>query len=393
MLTVTKRTKNALFLLIAPLFLLAIALQVDAGVWVSAEGVAALEAESDLGRVRDEAIRDAWRRASEQGVGLFLHAEARVEDLMLVSSAILTRLDAFIVNYEVVREWEDNVFYRVEIFAEVDTFQVGRTLEDLGYEIESIGNPRTAVRIREHRLGEPQPLSVAEALVRQTLEDKGFMLVKPNEAAGCPLAALDSADSQAALELAQAFDADVAVVGKVTTEPRGSIERGSFTWYSATALVDLLAVLRSTGEVLGSVYIAAVAPRTSMEAASVAAIEDAVSNALPKLIFDVIANLSLIDGTGLRAIRLVVEGIESFEQAQYLRAALSTLREASSVQLRQYGKTMTVYDVTYLGPADALGVELESDAFSRTLHAYSGQRITLSITALDFASIHAQLGP
>lgn len=393
MLTVTKGIKYVAFSLISLLCLLTIEWHVCAGVWVSAEGVAAVEAESDLGRVRDEAIRDAWRRASEQGVGLFLHAEARVEDLILASSVVSTRVDAFIVNYEVVREWEDNVFYRVEILAEVDTFQIGQTLEDLGFEIESTGNPRTAVQIEEYRLGEPQNLSVAEALVRQTLEDKGFMLVEPNEAIGCPLAALDIADSRAALELAQAFDADVAVVGKVTTEPRGSIERGSFTWYSATALVDLLAVLRSTGEVLGSVYIAAVSPRTSMEAASVAAIEDAVSDALPRLIFDVIANLSLIDGTGLRAIRLVVEGIESFEQAQHLRAALSTLREASSVQLRQYGKTMTAYDITYFGPADALGVELESDAFSRTLHAYSGQRMTLSITALDFASIHAQLGP
>ena len=102
--TMSKGIRYVVFSLISLLFALAIEWHVCAGVWVSAEGVAALEAVSNLGRVRDEAIRDAWRRASEQGVGLFLHAEARVEDLTLVSSAVSTRVDAFIVDYEVVSQ-------------------------------------------------------------------------------------------------------------------------------------------------------------------------------------------------------------------------------------------------------------------------------------------------
>jgi len=375
------------------LLVLALSLPSAGSVLVFATGVAALSPEIDLGKVRDEAIRDAQRRAAEQGAGLFLHAEARVEDLILVSSMVSTRVDAFIVNSEVVREWVDDMFYWVEILAEVDTFEVGCTLEDLRFKIESIGNPRTVVRIQEKRLGEPQTLSVAEALVRQALEERGFAVVEPNEASGCSFSALEATSPKAALELAQAFDADVSLVGNAVAEPLGSIKLGLFTWYNAIGVVDLQAYLRSTGDELGSVLAKAKAPkaRTSMEAASIDAIEAAVSKALPKLLFEIIAKLNMVNGSGLRAVRLIIEGLSSFQDALHVESALGTLREAVSVNLLQYGETLTTYDVKYMGPTDALAGKLESDNFADMLKAYFGQRLSLAVTAFDFASIHAKL--
>jgi len=375
------------------LLVLAFSLLSAASVLVSAVGVAALSSEVDPGRMRDEAIRDAWRRAAEQGAGVFLHAEARVEKLILVSSAVSTRVDAIIVDYDVVREWEDGVFYRVEILAEVDTFELGHVLEGLGFEIESIGNPRTVVRIQEERLGEPQTLSVAEALVRQALEERGFAVVEPNEASGCSFSALEATGPKAALELAQAFDADVSIVGTSAAEPLGSVQWGLFTWHNAIGLVDLQAYLRSTGDELGSVLAKAKAPeaRMSMEAASIDAIEAAVSKALPKLLFEIIAKLNMVNGSGLRAVRLIIEGLGSFQDALHVESALGTLREAVSVNLLKYGETLTAYDVTYMGPTDALAAELESEDFAETLKAYSGKRMSLTVKAFDFVSIHAKL--
>jgi len=374
------------------LLVLAFSLLSAASVLVSAVGVAALS-EVDPGRMRDEAIRDAWRRAAEQGAGVFLHAEARVEKLILVSSAVSTRVDAIIVDYDVVREWEDGVLYRVEILAEVDTFELGHVLEGLGFEIEAIGNPRTVVRIQEERLGESQTLSVAEALVRQALEERGFAVVEPNEASGCSYSALEATSPEAALELAQAFDADVSIMGNAIAEPLGCAELGMFTWCNAIGVVDLQAYLRSTGDELGSVLAKAKAPkaRTSMEATSIDAIEAAVSKALPKLLFEIIAKLNMVNGSGLRAVRLIIEGLSSFQDALHVESALGTLREAVSVNLLQYGETLTAYDVKYMGPTDALAGELESDDFADMLKAYFGQRLSLAVTAFDFASIHAKL--
>lgn len=362
-------------------------------VFVKAEGVAALSPNVDPAIVLDEAIRDAWRRAAEQGAGLLLHAEARIENLILISSAVSTCVDAIIVDYDILRQWEDDVFLRVEILAEVDTLELGRTLEDLGVSIESIGDPRTAVRISETHLGEPQVLSIAEAVVRDALKAKGFVLIEPNEASGVPFSSLGTADPQMALELAQAYDADIAIVGRASSVPCGSLQRGAFTWYSATGFVDLMAVLRSTGEVLASSYAEVTVPTISLETASIAAIDAAVADALPRLLYDTIANLSLVQGSGLRALQLVVEGVWSFEEAQAVRLALSTLREALAVELRQYGSSITAYGVTYLGPSDVLGSKLESDDFNNVLRSYLGREVVLTIVALDFGSIHVQLGP
>jgi hypothetical protein len=360
------------------------------GVWVPAEGVAALDA-GPVDVVRDEALRDAWRRAVEQGAGLFLHAEATVENLILVSSSVSARVDAYISDFEILREWEDGLFFRMEILAEVNAYELGRTIEELGFEIETLGDPRTAIRIDEYRGGEQKPLSVAEALVREALERKGFLVVDPSEATGVSFSTTLDDGPKAALELAQIFDADVAIVGTIATEPIGTAQIGLFTWYSARALADLVAVLRSTGEVIASVYAEARAPRTSMETAEIDAIKEVTAQALPELVFDMVASLSLVEGAGLRAIRLVVEGLESLSEAEDVLAALGALRETLSVTLRQYGESLTAYDVVYLGTAAAFGGEIESDEFASTLEFYSGSEMRLEIRGLDFASIHAEV--
>ncbi|MBE0635260.1 hypothetical protein IH601_04625 [Candidatus Bipolaricaulota bacterium] len=371
--------------------LIAISCCVQGSVIVTVSGVAALDSNCDIDDIRDQAIRDAWRRAAEQGAGLFLHAETRVEDLMLVSSELSTWVDAVILEYTVLRAWEDDLFYWIEIEAEVDTFKLGQTLESLGVAIESVGDPRTAVRISEVRLGERQELSISEAIVREALKDKGFILVEASEASGVSFASLGEENAQTALELAQAYAADVAVVGNVEAVPAGQVEIGLFTWYSARAYTDLTAILRSTGEVLASSYGEATVPALSLEVASVEAIERAVTSALPSLMFEAIANLSMINGSGLRAMQLVVEGARSLHEAQQIQVALGTLREVSDIELRQYGEALTAYSVAYLGPSDSLGRELEQAAFSALLRSYLGRDTRMTVVALDFGSIHVKL--
>ena len=39
----------------------------------------------------------------------------------------------------------------------------------------------------------------------------------------------------------------------------------------------------------------------------------------------------------------------------------------------------------------SLGTELESEEFADTLRFYSGSRMGLSVTGLDFASVHAEV--
>ncbi|MGB2983534.1 MAG: hypothetical protein WBC63_06710 [Candidatus Bipolaricaulia bacterium] len=364
----------------------------QASVEVTAQGVAAVVEYLNPDDIREEAILDAKRRAAEVGAGVFLHAETRVENLVLVSATVETRVDAIIVDYEILREWEDALFLHVEILALVDTVDAGLLLHDLGIIIKAAGDPRIVFRVEEERLGEEVRLSVAEAILRQEFERSGFTIVEPDQATGSVMSAFDTTDPGAALELAQAFDADVVIVGSVSTEPLAAIQMGMFTWHNATATVDVQAYHRKTGELLASAYASSKSPdaKLSVEEAAVSATETASMQVLPELLYEIIAKLNTVNGAGLRAIRLTIEDLGSFDEATCTEEALNTLREVTSVDLVQYGPSLTAFDIKYMGPTDALAAELISEHFADTLGAYCERDQAFEIVALDSGSIHAR---
>lgn len=384
-----KRALLVLLLLGAVLFVVATG---SAEVEVEAEGIAALERGADLGKVRDEALRDAWRRAVEFGVGLVLRADLYVANKQAISQEIWTAADGYVKRYKVLREGDDGVFYRISIFAVVDMLGIGRSLEELGLAIESIGNPRAVVLVDEWSLGEKQPFSVAEAALRRAFCDKGFTVLRFEGMADDPRARqATEGDLEAAVEIARAFDADITIVGNVRADPAGSAERGSFTWYSAAAFVDFSAVLRDTGETLSSVSAEETVPKLSLETAGTEAIKEATDSCLPQLIIETIAGLNYARGSNIRALKLLVAGVESFSQAQGLKRTLASLREVTRVDLRTFDAKLSSYDLVYLGPSEALAEELESQEFTSRLRDALEGSYKLAIRSLDFAVVEAEL--
>ncbi|MHA1813539.1 MAG: flagellar assembly protein T N-terminal domain-containing protein, partial [Candidatus Thorarchaeota archaeon] len=112
---------------------------------VTAEGVAAVVGGDDPGRIRDEALRDALRRAVEIGVGVMVRAESQMENYEVLRDQIWTATSGYVRSYQVLRETQDEDFFRITIRAVVDTLALGENLENLGFEIGLIGNPRIVV--------------------------------------------------------------------------------------------------------------------------------------------------------------------------------------------------------------------------------------------------------
>ncbi|MCK4580639.1 MAG: hypothetical protein KAU10_04760, partial [Dehalococcoidia bacterium] len=338
------RSKLLISTLLASLLLTLAATAVVNAVQVEAEGVAALVAGEDLAKVRDEALRDAWRRAVEVGVGLVLRADLYVANKQVISQEIWTAADGYVNSYQIISEGEDAYFYRITILAEVDMLGIGQTLDELGIEIGSIGNPRAVVVVNEWALGIKQPFSVAEAVLREAFLDKGFTVVRPQEVAE-DQRALRAArgDATAAMEIVRAFDADIAIVGNVRTDPVGSMQRGSFTCHSAVAYADFSVVLRDTGETLSSVFAEETVPKLTMEAAGSESIKAVTHACMPRLIIETIAGLNYARGNAIRALKLFVYKVENFSQAQAIKQAVASLREAERVDLRSFGETLTSY--------------------------------------------------
>ena len=360
---------------------------------VRVEGVAALEPGEDLAKIRDEALRDAWRRAIEEGVGLVLRAESYALNYQAISDEIWTSTQGYIKEYKVIQENKDDSFYRVTISAEVDMLKLGQALDDLGIEIDRIGNPRIVVLLDEWNLGTAQPVSIAEAAIREAFCMRGFTVVEPKETASYQQA-LQAADgkAEAATQIARALGADVAIVGDVWADPAGSIERGAFTWHAAIAFADVYVILRDTGETLTSVLVQETATKLTPELAGSEAIKKATYACIPQLIIETIAGLNFTSPDVVRALTLFVHGLESYSQAVSLKQALGGLRESNKINLRAFGGAMTTFDIVYLGPTEALAEELESTDFISRVREHLSKRTSLAVVSVGFGTVEVVLG-
>ena len=379
-------------LVLSLMILLCLVFGVAASVEVQAEGVAALEENDDMGRVQDEALRDAWRRAVEIGVGLVLRADLYVANKQVISQEIRTDVEGYIEDYEVLSRAEVGGLYRITIRARVNMLEVGETLDDLGLEIESIGNPRVVVLIDEWNLGTEQPFSVAEAAIRSAFVEKGFTVLRYEGMADDPrIRQAFEGDREAAVGIARAFDADITIVGNVRTDPIGSTVIGSNTWQTAVAYGDFSVVLRDTGQAICSIFAEESERHLAMEAAGTAAIQGVTEASLPQLLIETIAGLNYARGNGIRSLKLLVHGVESFSQADALRSALALLREAAHVDLRTFDQGLASFDIVFLGPSDALARELEAEYLTSQLCELLGRSYRLTVLSLDFGVVEAEL--
>jgi len=73
------------------------------------------------GSTEQNAIHQAMREAIEREAGTFIDARTLVENHMLISNEIYTNSSGYIQNYEVIRSWQENGLYNVEIKANVQT--------------------------------------------------------------------------------------------------------------------------------------------------------------------------------------------------------------------------------------------------------------------------------
>ena len=82
-------------------------------------------------KAKDEALRDAMKKAIEQGVGAVLASETEVENFQVVSDRILTKSKGAIKSYRILREGavDNGINYEVVISAVVDDDLLNQSME------------------------------------------------------------------------------------------------------------------------------------------------------------------------------------------------------------------------------------------------------------------------
>lgn len=313
-----------------------------------AEGIAAIFNE-DIARARDEALRDAFRRAIEKQLGLFLDAKTIMENHQIIKDKIYTQVQGYIKSYEVINEWRDNDIYHIVIKASTFYDLIKADVVNLAITIkEVIGNPRVLVLISETNLGKSQPFSIVEAELRQILADKGFFLTAQEKVAR------DSAQAKrctgcatdACLSLVKNSNSDILITGQAKTTIIAANIRGS-SLIAVKARADICPIITQTGQILKPKPIEAIGHSLSREDAGDEALKNLALKLANSLVTSVVNafNTTVAGNIGLRAVHLTVKRVRSYRELTKLKEAVENLRGVENVYQRSYEGQVAEFDI------------------------------------------------
>jgi hypothetical protein len=233
------------------------------GTEVVVEGAAALPQSGGTDIARDHALKDALRKAVEQGVGTFINSETKVQNFQLLSDKVYSQSSGYVSSYKVIAEGLDGTLYRVTIRARVKLDRLQDDLEAIGILVMEQGRPRIMVVVKELT---SQDVSVSDDMLSQEMVET--MLVDAFQSRGFPV--VDAAtvsqnlkkdqlkkilegDDRTAVLLGLKTGAEIVVAGTArrSTERKSAPYSGGLTDFYKYRLVTR-AVNVATAEILGA---------------------------------------------------------------------------------------------------------------------------------------------
>lgn len=300
--------------------------------------------EDDLPKARDEALRDAFKNAIEQGLGVQIQAQTEVERFQLVKQIVLTESKGYIKSYKILSEDPTNSMgYAVQIEAEVVEGKISDQ-NALKLLIELMGNPRVMVLIEEEHDKTPAGSSPIGELLTTKLTNVGYQTVDPTQVEQIrqrdilkeALAGQTKNISVAAGRLGT----EVLIVGKATAWVTGSVEAGGFPIVTARAKTHIDVIVAETGQI---VYSLDSKEMKGSAGQRVAAMRKAIDATASGLIKELTWQLPTKFG-GPVHITCTINGV-SFSQVQNIKKCIQRLRNVLSVQDRGFNNSSVEFDI------------------------------------------------
>ncbi len=127
---------------------------------------------------RDDALKQALRKALEQGAGLEISAHSKVDNFVLIRDTIYSRAAGIVSDYKVLKEEEvAGGAWEVTIEAVVRPSAVAETWGEVQNVLDQIGRPKIMVWIDEKIDGRPEDDSIVESRIEELFLKTGFDLV------------------------------------------------------------------------------------------------------------------------------------------------------------------------------------------------------------------------
>ena len=329
---------------------------------VTASGMAGLQDNQAISR--DNAIKDALRKAIEQAVGLLLSSETIVSNSLLVADNIYSKTQGYIKQYQILTEATGQNSYRVTLSADIGVSDLENDLGALGLLQARVGRPRTLFVVSEYHTGSDVPFTApageygaTEAALKEEFMTKEFNVVDWSAPAANQTGSLSSeATDAAARESGRKTGAEIVIkcTAKVKEGPRtpGSPVGSYLADLSATAIrVD-------NGQVLASGRSQGAARHVARSSGENGALDQASRTLAKKLMEQIIAQW-IIETSGVQQTHITVRGLHDMQELIKVKEHITgQLRGVQNIIQRSFDGGVAILDVSAKSNAQQLGDEL-----------------------------------
>lgn len=343
---------------------------------VTAEGVAAID-DGNKAIARDNALKDAQRKAVEQAVGTMISSETAVQNFQLLSDKIFSQSQGYIQSYKIVSEGAfEGTLYKVAIQASVATGGLKNDLGALGLLMQKVEKPRVLFMIAEQNVGQEfysfwwygksefkgqhYDMAASETALKEEFLAKGFNLVDSSVATGKievsnAYRIADLTDS-GATSIAKQLGAEVVIRGKAIAKEGPRTSGSNVATYIADISASALRV--DTGGVIASGRGHGVSRNISQITGGTEALERAAKELAEKMI-DQITTKWTAETSGGGLVQLTVRGIGSYSDFVKFKDMLQgQIRGVQAVYQRSLDGGTAVIDVEIKGTAQNLADDI-----------------------------------
>lgn len=313
---------------------------------------------SNISRTEQYAIKNAFQLAIEIGLGTFVKSETEVVNFSLVRDKIISKSEGYILDYDKIRQWEDDSILYIKIKAVVSLKQLNDDFKTmLKTTMRQIDSPVIAFVLTAWEV--PAAAGPKKHLEGQILIDafqeqfinKGFDIKAADKAREFAstgtgeLAHVASGGRKAIAKYARDANANFVARGEITVTYGGiDSATGTYKW-SGTISSEIIDA--STSEIVASYSKTIIKKFPDKVQGLSALIHSGTDNAAKMLAKQTLETWQQYAGSG-RVYRVVVSGYKNFKQKRAVKKALDRFAEIRGQSENKENKTL-VFDIIFKG--------------------------------------------
>jgi copper chaperone CopZ len=313
------------------------------------------------GMSEEEALRDALRKAVEQGAGTYISSQSEMKDFALVRDTVLARAAGFVQEKTILsRQKLPDGTWALKVRAVVSVQGVVDLWGTVTNMLQQVGQPKIMVFITETVSGEVQRDSVVQTRIENMLLKSGFDLVRREQIeriAGKDIAAAVAEDNTAQMQaIAKRFGAQLYITGAARCAAGNPTVTSGIRLYPYQADANIRCFRTDTGELLASVPGSPTrgVDRVARSAAQ-KALDAQAKRVTPQVVNDMLRFWQdALAGRG--EVQLHIEKV-SFKDYVKIKKAMKTLKGVKSVKTEYHNKIAESSIQTDMG-AEALAEKI-----------------------------------